>query len=746
MTDTKPPELALVATTEKPAALIESEKQTVKRFERREALKTKRGAPFVEHAEGNAFCEELLPKLAEFMLSREAPIPPKGGLSVVIRELASEELALVALSPLLHGIAVGRKKNDKSAAMKLKLAMGSTLHRKCLMKGLLKTNRKAYNKVRKAKNKHCAVWPYREPDWSNKRYLRAGNWLLNCVLKKFPEYFVLDGDKFPCVTKAGEDLALRLSAELVPRDPVFLPSTEPLRDWTGWRKGGYWDDNTRISATFVRNAHHPATEKAIRRAFGDGSMKQHVDGVNALQRVAWTINARMLPVVEKFAGKVGKKVSESQVARDIATAKYIGAETFRIPMNCDKRGRVYGVSHFNFQREDHVRALFQFAEGMPIGQDGDHNWIARHVVTCGNFDGVGKRSTYARMDWVEANIELIEHIAQKPEDTVDLWCKADSPFSFVAGCIELASVLKTGPNYITRLPVCFDGSCSGIQHLSMMLRDEDAGRFVNLIPDDEPHDVYQLITDRVKKRLQTAPEPQDWKTAIAKAKADWWLRRGIDRKLVKRPAMTFAYNVSLSGMQDHLDEIENDGDTFFLAWHIMEACKETLRRPAEAMEFIRKLAKECVDKGKVLEWTTPTGFPWANRYYESKRELVELELDGVRVTHLVADGYEPGLRKEKSMDAAAPNFVQGLDATHMIRVANTAAGEGISIVGVHDSVGCPAPRAARVHKIIREEMAKLYDEHDVLTELQEAAGSSLELPKKGRLDPRCVQYSTYAFA
>jgi DNA-directed RNA polymerase, mitochondrial len=99
------------------------------------------------------------------------------------------------------------------------------------------------------------------------------------------------------------------------------------------------------------------------------------------------------------------------------------------------------------------------------------------------------------------------------------------------------------------------------------------------------------------------------------------------------------------------------------------------------------------------------------------------------------------------MDGAVPNFVHALDASHLINVVNAAVREGItSLAVVHDSFGCLAPQAHKLHLIIREEMAKLYDEHDVLTELQDAAGSSLPLPERGQLNPWDVQRSTYAFA
>jgi DNA-dependent RNA polymerase len=478
MTSKKPAELVLVATSEKPAALVEAEKKTVENFNRREAQNSKR--TYVAHAKGRAICEALLPDLAKFMLSPEAPTPPQGLESVIDEfQIKPEELALAALSLLLHYTAIERMGNDeKSQAMNLKLAMGHTLHGKCFMLGLLNEKPCDYERITKSDNRHRAMgryWKdYRQSRWSDEQCVRAGNWLVDCVLQALPLYFALDDEKFPLVTEVGREFARRLSAELVYRDPIFPPATEPLQDWTDWRTGGYWSDTTRISASFVRDS-HPATETAIRRAFWDGSMKQHVDGVTVLQRVPWTINAAMLPVVEKFAGKVGKKVSERQVVQDVAAAKDYGAKTFYVPMNCDFRGRVFGIPHFNFQREDHVRALFRFARGMPIGPYGD-KWIMIHVANCADFNGLSKRPWRDRIKWVEDNIAMITRIAENPEDTVKEWRGADAPFSFVAACFELAAAREKGPNYITRLPVCFDGSCSGIQHLAMLMRDEERGK------------------------------------------------------------------------------------------------------------------------------------------------------------------------------------------------------------------------------------------------------------------------------
>jgi hypothetical protein len=53
--------------------------------------------------------------------------------------------------------------------------------------------------------------------------------------------------------------------------------------------------------------------------------------------------------------------------------------------------------------------------------------------------------------------------------------------------------------------------------------------------------------------------------------------------------------------------------------------------------------------------------------------------------------------------------------------------EGItSIATVHDSFGCLPPRAARFLEIIRAELARMYEEHDVLRELLDQARADLD--------------------
>jgi DNA-dependent RNA polymerase len=71
----------------------------------------------------------------------------------------------------------------------------------------------------------------------------------------------------------------------------------------------------------------------------------------------------------------------------------------------------------------------------------------------------------------------------------------DQPWAFIAACVELYKA-DNNPNFISHLPISSDACCSGMQHLSAMMRDEVGGRYVNLIPGAN-EDLYEAIAMKV---------------------------------------------------------------------------------------------------------------------------------------------------------------------------------------------------------------------------------------------------------
>jgi DNA-directed RNA polymerase len=198
----------------------------------------------------------------------------------------------------------------------------------------------------------------------------------------------------------------------------------------------------------------------------------------------------------------------------------------------------------------------------------------------------------------------------------------------------------------------------------------------------------------------------------------------------------------------------------YLAKRVLAAIKTVVKLPAEAMEFMQKLAKALAHEGKPLRWVTPAGVTCINRYHDSVTERVELFLHdkGIkrRTEITIATGYQKPIAKDKAAAGIAANLTHSMDASHLLLSVGAAADEGITdIATVHDSFGCLACDAPRFNMIIREQLKRMYSEHDILAELLESARADLtpanhdklpELPKKGALDLKEILNARYAFA
>jgi DNA-directed RNA polymerase len=525
-----------------------------------------------------------------------------------------------------------------------------------------------------------------------------------------------------------------------------------------------YDD--RIGANFVRDW-QPGTKhkERITEVFKNGLIAPHAQGVNALQRVPFLIDWDIAKLVEKrgaeLMGHTEKQYlrDKTTVDDDMRTARWIGEQPFYLTYNCDTRGRVYAIPHFNYGREDHVRAMFKFANGLPLGGDGTR-WLEINCANCGGFKGIDKRPWDERVEWAKHEKKMIQRVARDPDCTIDIWREADRKFAFVAACRELTAAWEDPDHFKTHLPIEFDGSANGIQHLALLARDPDAARRVNLIWSDSPRDVYQEIINHVRESLE----------ADGRKSAQWWAKKfkildnrpGKIRKLIKTPAMTFAYNATPHGMAENIAEVyreefeglepkEDVGR--FLAKQIIEACREILSKPARVMEYICELSDHCSDAGRALDWISPTGFPVRNDYRAAKKRRINLlRANGKRLRHTILDGVTKKIRKRAARNASAPNYVHSQDASHLVRVINAAVAEGItSIAPVHDAFACLAPQAREFTGAIRTELAEMYigvpgKELRLLRGYNRNHVDNLPMPPDpGTLDPREVWAAWWSF-
>jgi hypothetical protein len=775
-----------------------SRRLTKERSERKNRPKTAKGRrrKFLEKQVGQAAAKPSFKLLVEF-LDGKLEIKPKPAtpwLRALIADcnLSSENLALMMLAPLLDAIDRGWKGRDgPSASMLVAKQMGTNLRDRLAFERLKKSKDKAdRDAVRKRRKKPRALWKrlHLKRDWDNEQCVRAGFWMMTQCAMVLNCFTIKDG-----IPEVRTDCRIEvdvLREELTwRRDQVHAPHDKPLSPWSA--PVAEYDDRLRVQ--FMKDWRLEG-QAAAAEAFRTGKIDEHARGVSALRRVGLTIDPVMRDLVARFAVDIlvakGQKPGDVHrlVSADVSQAKQWEGQPFWLDYNCDKRGRVNPVSHLNYAREDHVRSLFRFDKGKRVRADQvevladrerwarGEKWYGGSVVSsplhwlevhCANCEGSrDKKPIKARLEWVEENRGNIKRIGRDPFNTKELWDRADKPFAYVAACRELAAAMENTEHFVTHLPIGFDGSCNGLQHLALLCRDEKTAALVNLIPSEQVHDIYRDLGLMV--RADVSVDDDRW-ADYWRDEFEWLGERGI-RKLFKPPVMTFAYNVTHQGMVRQISEEyvellckhnlpyrqvldakgkQEPGRYGYLADKARAAAITLLPKPAAVMRYLSALAAHHTYQNLSQKWTSPTGFPVGNRYHLPNEKTVNMFSGAERMQYTVAEGCRP-IVDQKAIRRAAPNFIHSMDATHLIRVVNAAADEDIEALTVHDCFACLAPDAERFNKIIRTQLSMLYAGQDHLRGLRDQASAPIlpliNPPEYGSHDAFVVQAAKYCWA
>jgi DNA-directed RNA polymerase, mitochondrial len=724
-------------------------------------------------AEGKAFYDECIPAIVAFIQAEfdgagntDAP----RGLKVTLRRLDLHLVAVSALTALIHSPAICSDDDCQRPDIVTMEQIGSALLGECRRRRrTVFTPRKESSKAKRGRS------AFRSSVWTRDQIIAAGGWLQDCVVQALPEIFVHDERGLPRPLNTAIDRAVAIAREAMLRSPIMENCKSPPTNWTGLKDGGYWTQASRLSVPFVRG-HDKRAERAVGSAMAGGTIQPHVDAVNSQQSVAWTIDEVMLDVVKRYgpyylARKPGmlskwvtieerwhrrKRTSDDLILwqRDIAQAERLVGDEFFTPMNVDWRGRIYGIAFYmNHQRQDWARCLFRFKRGIPIGEEGIY-WLKIYTATTGDFDRISKRPLSERICWIDQNIDKIHAAADRPFDTFEWWSRAGKKkkYQFLAACRELSQALRVGPVFESHLPIAFDASASGIQHLCAMARAPE-GALVNLIGNESPADVYELVAARVKERL--------WDQHLAAVAYVTLNRLSIDRALVKKCVMTYFYNSGPITMAQEIrktlrgtkDEQIDYRFVWFLVKHIRAAIEDVLPGIIKVMKFFAGTTEALAAKNKSLSWVSPSGMPVCNRYHIKATKVVEIWLSGKRHQYTIAIADSTAVDPKEAKRAAPANFVHSMDAAHMALVTNAAADRGIvDVMMVHDSFGCHAANAALFRDIIREQFVRMYEDHDVLAELRAAAAREMgteddlpPVPPQGALPLREILKSDFAF-
>jgi DNA-directed RNA polymerase len=517
--------------------------------------------------------------------------------------------------------------------------------------------------------------------------------------------------------------------------------------------------------------------------------------INIIQAVPWTVNGWVLdimreawlsgakinsfpaadpePMPARFSDEVWENFAKEEreahklslasihaanaklvAKRDALLRKLDMAERLRdepsiyFPHFLDFRGRIYpSPQDLNPQGDDIARSLIQFAEGKPLGPAG-LSWLA---VRLANAYGQDKLSFKERFAWVLDHEALIIDSAEDPLDGQRFWFGADEPFSFLATCREWAEAQRSGrpEEFVSHLPIPMDGTCNGLQHLSLMGRDPIGATATNCSAAPERHDLYSEVAEVVARMVS-----EDAVAGVAEAHE--WVGR-VDRKVVKRAVMTTPYGVTRRGIRDqlikdgHLDGIDHKAVAArYMEEKISAALEQTVVSAKEIMAYFQDVAAALAARDLPLRWITPAGMEVTQSYFNLARREVET-LSGRYIFWEEDDAL--GLDKRKQALASAPNIIHSFDAA-MLALTVIAAHDRMGIQAfafVHDSYGTHAADCPTLATILRNVAVDIYsrDQLAVFEEYVHAYAPGVELPARaplGDFDVSEVRRAEYFFA
>ena len=397
---------------------------------------------------------------------------------------------------------------------------------------------------------------------------------------------------------------------------------------------------------------------------------------------------------------------------------YKHLDKFHFTYQYDFRGRIYPAqNHINTQGNDLMKAVMMFKEGSPIEDIEDENWF---YILGANQYGFDKDEYEDRI----TKIKQVDYRSYAEDPLVHKgWTQADNPLQFLAWCYEAKAYEDNPSEFLSYLPMGLDGTCSGIQIYSGLLRDREGAMAVNVIG-DKRQDIYQRVADKVNEYLAKGDYNKTityitQKGEVTEDVTHIGKNLKVDRSLTKRNTMTQPYSVTKFGMYEQLkDEIksqERNGKVFpddgwkiakFLVELNDRAIQEIVKGARVGQEFLKDVTKDIIKGGEYIYYNTPfTNFPVIQRIFTKKRNRIYTQLG-----YLTLQTYTNDIDNRKMISGIAPNVIHSLDAVLLAMVVKELR-EVYDIKSfhfIHDQYGVPINKVKILSKVTREKFYELF--------------------------------------
>lgn len=605
------------------------------------------------------------------------------------------------------------------------------------------------------------------------------------------------------VIKPSEALEKHLQKALEAARSIvrFPPMIVPPLPRTGLTDGGYLTPWYQLRAELVTLKTPRAVRKWVVEGLGEGKALELKAAMTAAQEVPYRINKKVLGVLgaatARGTGEFGtprtapppkaefpfadgwdrekatpedmllftewkSKMHEwhtnertrlgqnaGMVAKLREMRRFKDYDAIYFPTFVDWRGRLYFRSSLNPQSNDSVKGCIEFAEGKVLGERGLF-WLKVHIANCAGFD---KHLPEIKAQFVDDNMEMLLDFYNNPLDV-----EAPEPettctlYHALAAYVE-ALELDDPTQYVCHVPVAMDATCSGLQHFSAMLRDEEGALHTNLTNNglDQKSDIYKHVgelADELKSK-------QTKDVVIQK----YWEKYAVTRSMAKRSVMTFVYGSTLTSTIDYIMEdmqadgmpdIIDDADGTVIYGHrklvtpvakaVRLGVQLTVPAAERGMKYLQSIARAT---DYPVQWLNPVGMPVIN--WAEIKEVKRISIRSMGRVDALVSTFTGQYDKRGAVSGISPNFVHSMDSGHLCKVL---ANNTIRILPNHDSFATHPCDVDELHTSLREEFVSMYKE-DLLSSLASSvimhADADVTLPTKGNFDLQDVLNSPFMF-
>lgn len=567
--------------------------------------------------------------------------------------------------------------------------------------------------------------------------------------------------------------------------PLYLPMVEEPKKYTFNSLGGYLLNDSEYRKTVIINKPHFKHKSQI----NSESMYNMINGVSS---TPFCINKVVLDYLNEYgrmnnlllldprAGlsddailRLKSKKNKSDYREFLSSFSkydleshilnianiYRNYDKLYFPIRLDVRGRIYCTPlYLNYQGSELAKALLLFSDKskLYLNDDSSLEYFYSYGANCyGN--GVDKQSRVKKVEWVKDNHENIMNF----KNNTLLLSKANNKFLFIAFALEyikIQNVIKEEKDSFvyTQLPIQLDATCNGYQHLSMLSRDNDLGKNLNLMSskkEDVPKDFYGLLINKITQTLTNLYKSD---TEVDSVKLEGYKRIidfKPDRSLIKKSVMIESYNATLIksadslkascycinepdfGQEDIYDPekrmeeykkrmyVRNNKsdysqylmeDDFLL---IVTAMKDVLKNDypklAKLRLYLSEVGQICNKLSLTIPWTLPSGLRVDQSYLTDKKVQIK-PFDGNKKSFTVRHIDKDNLDKNKQIRALMPNLIHSLDAASLTALYNKYISVNKSIFTVHDCYAVPIPFVETLIELLQSVYLDIYSDKEYL--------------------------------